>query len=1760
MSQRVDITQYFTRRQSDLRYLRAPQTVLPPTSIALSGTGIITAGAEQFAYLDVLITGPDIPEWAALTVPQYIQGFQITYSYTISGTPISHDVFLAYQSSNIYRLAPVPAGVTVTLVARTVDYSGQLSVPSSSFSQAVAADTAAPVAPLITGGEVDNGALVIIQSVNGVPFVINSEPDFARYELWRGSGPTLGSITWEGSPLFAFYGGSAADVSVPADGRYYYRVAAVDVSGNRAYSNIVGPLDLSASGVGPPDAIDMTGSTATSDANGVMTVSFTPSSNPNLAAYRIWRKRRISTGPDVFEAQWTLVGQFSASPGTPNPTLFADINVVSGQRYRWTVTAVSNTGDESDYPTGFAEGTSADTSAPNAVSAITITGRVGGVQVLWTPSSSPDVIYYLLNWRLSNVSGHPGTGWQSQDIAVAGTTYPVLGLTSSRDDLANLFEVRLVAVDAIGNQSSITYYTATFPDLAGYRPADNTIPASPLTLTADASGKDGSVILSWPASQSPDRSGYQIEKYDSIAAVWEQVTTILNDAGGSIVYRILGLEPYEFRNKTYQFRVRTTDASGNISPNNLAVNSSFEDVTLSWTSVGGGGGVMTVGTTNPRTGLKALLANFASSPYQDVAISASQFYTLSAYLIQDPSSTGGKGRLQISWFLIDGVTPVGSPTIGPLITSTASHQRLEILAQAPGTAAFARISLVGDSSLPTKTIIWDDVQLEQGAGSSLYGDAKTGVVRIADVVAPADYTPITFAATPGLGKISLSWKNPAAGQPYSFEWVGATFEIWRKITNTGGQPGLSTDAVFRKIADVSAAADAASNSFDDLEPDESFHVTASYKLHARDRWGNSTSGGSSLDSNSTVSTTSLNFNDVPVVVIDTTPPTQPVMTSATISVQDDGSIKLTWNNQATFDLSGYNIWRRRNGLGETFLSVASIKAVPGGGTVSFVDSNPVQLQTYDYTVSAFDTQGNESTKDTVNFKTAQSTDTRTPGVPSSLKAKGAVASVVCSWLASSSIGVKEYDFQFSTDNGSSWSTSEIVTGVQKIVPFTNAEDLVSTGFLFRVKSYSTTRGASSAYVTLIGGDRDMTSYVQVDTTAPVAPTSLTPTLNDNSEVVLSWPASTSPDVNRYMIDTAFAVSIFLAVRLSNVVTITTNYSHALNVGDLVTLFEVADSSFNGTFTIVSVIDNKNFTFAQTAADATSASTVAGDNGFSQSPWQSYSTVPGSTLGLRVSGLQPFSLGGKLYIFRVFSVDNSNLISASSTSSNYVGVRLDTTPPGVPTSLTGNFLNEAGSVATASLSWDENPEIDIDHYDVSYMLASGDGLETVVSSPRGTPSTVIRGLRQSTAYNFKVRAVDRNSNRSDYGSVLNMTSNAPAGSAPAATDLSAVFYASSNILVDSYKLATRSSITAPTGVCGTAGVCRTSNVVTLKTSTAHGLLAGDTILVGGVAVSSFNGAFTVSTVPNSTTITYAQTAANANSGNGYVGKTYVRPGDFSSYSIKRSAAKIISSISRTSNVVTVNTTTAHGRLVGDTILVVSGSYSGTFTVVSVPLTTRLTYAQTAANASGPNTGRLYGEGSQIATTSLDAYTDTTVTQSATVIQYFAYSARVLNTSGLSSALSNLMEVTVPTSGSGGGGLDCPAAHMYVLPGIKAKNVVPGQWLDILVRTKLDIMAKGKVLSTRCSVQPCVLLQGENGASVVVSENTPCDDRDGNSFLAKEATGRWLATDIGNGIEWTLFQAIPAGEMEVAYIGMGGLTFAAGLDPTKRVFTHNANPGK
>jgi hypothetical protein len=182
--------------------------------------------------------------------------------------------------------------------------------------------------------------------------------------------------------------------------------------------------------------------------------------------------------------------------------------------------------------------------------------------------------------------------------------------------------------------------------------------------------------------------------------------------------------------------------------------------------------------------------------------------------------------------------------------------------------------------------------------------------------------------------------------------------------------------------------------------------------------------------------------------------------------------------------------------------------------------------------------------------------------------------------------------------------------------------------------------------------------------------------------------------------------------------------------------------------------------------------------------------------------------------------------------------------------------------------------------------------------------------------------------------------------------------------------------------------RSSNVVTITTAVPHGFPVGMSVLISDVTTSSFNGTFTIASVPTSTTFTYAQTAGNASSSGGTASLPIAdrRPNSsliqrsfswtFDNWgddilAVSSSDGRLlhwnigeplagpvgtspIVSITRAANVATVTTQDHHGYAVGESVVISGnavGSFNGTQTVTSAPSLTTFTFASSGTDTTG-----------------------------------------------------------------------------------------------------------------------------------------------------------------------------------------------------------------
>jgi len=202
-----------------------------------------------------------------------------------------------------------------------------------------------------------------------------------------------------------------------------------------------------------------------------------------------------------------------------------------------------------------------------------------------------------------------------------------------------------------------------------------------------------------------------------------------------------------------------------------------------------------------------------------------------------------------------------------------------------------------------------------------------------------------------------------------------------------------------------------------------------------------------------------------------------------------------------------------------------------------------------------------------------------------------------------------------------------------------------------------------------------------------------------------------------------------------------------------------------------------------------------------------------------------------------------------------------------------------------------------------------------------------------------------------------------------------------------------------------------DIVTLTTTTAHGLLQGDTVEISGLAESDLNGDFFITEVPTSTTFKYSLSPLN------------------------RAITKAVVAKKLVSNVATVFTKEAHGFVGGNTVFLkdIDSVFSGNYTIIAAPTATSFTFAKdrsTARTVTGAilisNTATLttseahgYIEGEDVTVTGLDQnYNGTYKITSTPSVTTFSYTKTRTDARGITSRSMTNDVATITMSGTHG----------------------------------------------------------------------------------------------------------------------------------------------
>lgn len=438
-----------------------------------------------------------------------VRGAVTTSLATVTSVPPS-GLVTAWDASSV---TDGPATLTLT----ATDRAGH----STTASIGVVIDNTLPVARLDAPAGIVARADVEFRGVA-------TDDDFTRYTIGFAA-PGAATFTTLVTSTIPVAGGLLVQPqTLPANGKYTFRLSVEDGAGNVSTSDVV--TTIQAGPPTPPAA--PTGLVATIVPPNTVQLAWQPSATATVVSYRL----RRGTVPATLASD--LIG-----------TSYTDTGLSDGT-YVYDVIAIDDQGLESA-PSAQA-GVVLDRSAPVVSILRPADGaRAGGLlEIIGTASGGPNFQSYSL---------YLGTG--ANERLLATSPQPVSSARLGTADLRTLTEgsvqtLRLTATSLYGGTSQIVQQLIV----------DNTPPAAPVLSSATATGT--SVTLSWSASPSPDVRGYLVLRNEQIA------NAPGGSSGGDITPWLLPASSVTFTHTVadglHQYKVLAVDQAFNLSaPSNV---------------------------------------------------------------------------------------------------------------------------------------------------------------------------------------------------------------------------------------------------------------------------------------------------------------------------------------------------------------------------------------------------------------------------------------------------------------------------------------------------------------------------------------------------------------------------------------------------------------------------------------------------------------------------------------------------------------------------------------------------------------------------------------------------------------------------------------------------------------------------------------------------------------------------------------------------------------------------------------------------------------------------------------------------------------------------------------------------------------------------------------------------------------------------------------------------------------------------------------
>ena len=453
------------------------------------------------------------------------------------------------------------------------------------------------------------------------------------------------------------------------------------------------------------------------------------------------------------------------------------------------------------------------------------------------------------------------------------------------------------------------------------------------------------------------------------------------------------------------------------------------------------------------------------------------------------------------------------------------------------------------------------------------------------------------------------------------------------------------------------------------------------------------------------------------------------------------SALLSWINPGTSNFSSALIRRSTSSYP---LEPTEGTEVYSGSNQSFLDTGLVEGTQYYYSAWALNNSGTHSSRVTATA-TPTNVDTTPPFDVTNLRANTADSLVSLSWDPPYD---DDYDYaEISFTPVQAGITQPIKT--QRGVNGYNIPGLTNTvEYNFLVRSVDTS-GNRSLGATITGRPE---GTINLDDQTPPSNVASLQTAQGENELTLSW---TAPPESDY----AYAEITFSPVQAGVAQPV------IVPRGSLSTAIKPLRGGQVFTFTVKSVDFTGNKSAGIAASDLVLDSTAPGDpqslrftstgNGTGTLTWSNpadfdyYRSILSSDLAItgfprNVTGTT-YSLSGLVGLPYTITVKSEDFSGNTSAGTALTFTPSDTTPP-------ANFLNTATYTAAypggarIDLFWYQPGDIDFSHVEITFDPEAA-GVEQPVLIPKGTTTTSIGNLTNSTSYTFTLKCVDAAGNKS-----------------------------------------------------------------------------------------------------------------------------------------------------------------------------------------------------------------------------------------------------------------------------------------------------------------------------------------------------------------------------------------------------------------------------